>query len=241
VIRRFEIYGLGPAAPGSRVDGPRVDGPGVRALETACRRCGEFIPEVLHSRVGRANSDGMARLIWEHAFVSPETYCRYMVHPFHADVLDRYILNDSPERVVVDDSLCAGLVGYFCDGPLFDLSRGVRRLVLLRLDRNATPVEIDRLIRTLTDGPVDDDRMILSVVGANTLGAAWFDAVTPITGRPRWTHIWEQGFSDRDGLDAYRDGASPLAEAERRGFSGWHDGIIEGAASLHYAVDEPAS
>jgi hypothetical protein len=231
MIRRFEIYGLGPDPAG----------PGVGALETACRRCGEFIPEVLHSHVGRDISDGGARLIWEHAFASPEAYRRYMVHPYHADVLDRYILNDSPERVVVDDGLGAGLVGYFCDGPVFEMSGGIRRLVLLRLDRGASPAEIHRLTQTLVDGPADDDQLNLSVVGINTLGAAWFDAVTPITGRPRWTHLWEQGFLDLDSLDAYRDGASPLAEAERRGFVGWNNGIIERAASLRYAIDDLAS
>jgi hypothetical protein len=231
MIRRFEIYGVGPDAAG----------PGVAALETACRRCRAFIPEVLHSRVGRDISDAGPRLVWEHAFASPEAYRRYMVHPYHADLLDRYILNDSPERVVVDDGLGAGLVGYSCDGPVFALSSGVRRLVLLRLDRSASPAEIDRLTQTLADGPADDNQLILSVVGVNTLGAAWFDAVTPITGRPRWTHLWEQGFENLAGLDAYRDGPSPLAEAERRGWAGWNNGIIERAASLHYAIDDLAS
>jgi hypothetical protein len=231
VIRRFEIYGVGPDTAGS----------GVAALENACRRCGEFIPEVLHSRVGRDSTGPGTRLVWEHAFASPEAYRRYMVHPYHADVLDRYILNDSPERVVVDDGLGAGLVGYFCDGPVFELSAGVRRLVLLRLDRSASPAEIHRLTQTVADGPADDGRLILSVVGVNTLGAAWFDAVTPITGRPRWTHLWEQGFENLDALDAYRDGPSPLAEAERRGFVGWNNDIIASAASLHYAIDDRAS
>lgn len=231
MIRRFEIYGIGPDAAGS----------GVRAFESACRRCRQFIPEVLHSRVGRDFTGAATRLVWEHAFASPEAYQRYMVHPYHADVLDRYILNDSPERVVVDDGLGAGLVGYLCDGPVFALSTGVRRLVLLRLDRSASPAQIHRLTQTLADGPADDDQLILSVVGVNTLGAAWFDAVTPITGRPRWTHLWEQGFENLDALDAYRDGSSPLAKAERRDFVGWNNGIIAAAASLQYAIDDPAS
>ena len=51
--------------------------------------------------------------------------------------------------------------------------------------------------------------MILSVVGANTLGSAWFDGVTPIAGRPRWTHLWEQGFADR------RRVSTPTATAPR--------------------------
>lgn len=230
MLRRFEIYSLAAGAGADRV----------RALATACRRCGEFIPDILHSRVGWNLSDAPAQLVWEHAFASPVAYQSYMVHPYHAAVLDRYLLNDSPERVVVDNDLGAGLVGYDCDGPAFAMAGGVRRLVLLRVDRRASPAEIDRLARTLGDAPADDDRMILSVVGANTLGPAWFDGVTPITGRPRWTHLWEQGFGDAAALDAYRDGASLLAGAERRGWGGWSNGIIERAVGLHYEIDAAA-
>ncbi len=224
MLRRFEIYTVGEAAPEG----------GVRALETALRRCGEFIPEVLHSRVGWNLSDAPAQLVWEHAFASPGTYQRYMVHQYHADVLDRYLLQDSPERVVADNALGAGLVGYDCDGPVFGLTGGVRRLVLLRVDRAASPTDVSRLVQTLGDAPADDDRMVLSVVGANTLGPAWFDGVTPITGRPRWTHLWEQGFASTGALDDYLHGASPLADVERRRWDGWRDGIVVGAVSLHY-------
>jgi len=227
VLRRLELYSI-------RTDAPRRR---VKALETACARCGRFIPEVLHSRVGWNLSDAPVQLVWEHAFVSADAYQKYMVHHYHAGVLDRYLLHDSPERVVIDNDLGAGLVGYECDGPVFDMSTGVRRLVLLRVDRRATPTAISRLTETLSQGPTDDDRMKLSVVGANTLGAAWFDGVTPVAGRPRWTHVWEQGFLDPDGLEAYRDGPSVLAGAERRGWEGWMNGIVEGAVSLHYPID----
>jgi hypothetical protein len=122
VLRRFEIYSLAAGAGADRV----------RALATACRRCGEFIPDILHSRVGWNLSDAPAQLVWEHAFASPVAYQSYMVHPYHAAVLDRYLLNDSPERVVVDNDLGAGLVGYDCDGPAFAMAGGVRRLVRRR-------------------------------------------------------------------------------------------------------------
>jgi len=75
--------------------------------------------------------DAPAQVVWEHAFTSPEAYQRYMAHPFHANVLDRYLLNDSPQRVVVDNDLGAGLVGYHCTGPVFELASGIRRIVLL--------------------------------------------------------------------------------------------------------------
>jgi hypothetical protein len=227
VLRRFEIYSV-------RTDA----GPGpVRALETACRRSGDFIPEVLHSKVGWNLSDAPAQLVWEHAFASAEAYQRYMVHPYHAAVLDRYLLHDSPERVVTDNDLGAGLVGYHCDGPAYDMAGGVRRLVLLRVDRQAAAADVRRLTHALSRGPADAEQMNLSVVGTNTLGSAWFDAVTAVGGPPRWTHLWEQGFTRIEDLDAYRQGDSPLAEAERRGWDGWMNGVIHSAVSLHYEID----
>jgi hypothetical protein len=225
VLRRFEMY------PVTRT---RAD---VGALATACRRCGDFIPEVTHSTVGWNLSDAPVQLVWEHAFASAQAYQRYMIHPFHAAVLDRYLLPDSPERVVSDNDLGAGLVGYQCDGPVFEMRRGVRRLVLLRVDRRATAGAVHRMEEALRDVPAAADQMILSVVGANTLGPAWFDAVTPVGGRPRWTHLWEQGFVDRDGLAAYRQGGSAAAEAERRRWDGWMDGIIAKAVDVHYDLD----
>ena len=228
MLRRFEMYAV--------ARDPADDA--VRAFETACRRGGEFIAEISHSTVGWNLSDAPVQLVWEHAFASPYAYQRYMIHPFHAAVLDRYILPDSPERVVSDNDLGAGLVGYHCDGPVFEMRGGVRRILLLRLTRQATPGAVRRMEEALRDAPAAAEQMIMSVVGANTLGAAWFDGVTPMGGRPRWTHLWEQGFVDRDGLDAYRHGGSALADAERRQWDGWMDGIIESAVDIHYDIDD---
>ncbi len=230
MLRRFELYSVRSGEQTQRV----------AALQRACARCGQFIPEVLHSRLGRNLSDAPVQLVWEHAFASAEAYRRYMVHPYHASVLDRFLLHDSPERVVTDNDLGAGLVGYECDGPEFDMAAGVRRLVLLRVHSRATPTQTRRLTKTLADGPSDARQMIVSVMGANTLGAAWFDAVTPIAGRPRWTHVWEQGFLDLDGLGAYRDGPSALADAERCGWNGWMDDIIERTVDFHYLINGAA-
>ena len=227
MIRRFEIYRIRPDAEPDEVD----------ALETACRRAGQFIPEVMYSRVGWNRSDAPAQVVWEHAFTSPEAYQRYMAHPFHANVLDRYLLNDSPQRVVVDNDLGAGLVGYHCTGPVFELASGIRRIVLLRVDRRASPADVRGLTDRLDHGAAEADELILSVVGANTLGSAWFDAVTQIADPPRWTHLWEQGFSGIDELDAYLAGPSALAAAERQGFDGWMNGVIRRAASLYYEID----
>jgi hypothetical protein len=228
MLRRFEIYALRPDVP--------VDG--VHALESACRRCGHFIPEVLDSAVGTNRSETPVQMVWEHAYASAEAYGRYMVHPYHAVVLDRYLLQDSPERIVVDDPLGAGLVGYSCDGPSYRMPGGVRRLVLLRLAANASPQEVARLRDALERAPEDAPEMVVSVMGANTLGPAWFDGVTPITGPPRWTHLWEQGFSDFDALESYRSGDSRTAEIERSGWERDVGGIVKRSVELFYEMTQ---
>jgi hypothetical protein len=225
VLRRFEIYAIDTAAPGSSV----------ATFADACAGCGRFIPEVLYSKVGRNLSDAPVQLVWEHAFNSVEAYGRYMVHPYHAAVLDRYLLHDSPERIVQDDDLGAALVGYSCDTPVFEMVSGIRRLVFLRVDRGVAPADVSRLERTLGEA-AHAESMPVSVVSANTFGAAWFDAVTPMPGRLRWTHLWEQGFVDLEAYAAYRDGPSPAAEAERRGWVGSLDDIVRETASVFYEI-----
>jgi hypothetical protein len=227
MLRRFEIYSV--AASASREKVARLDG--------ACRHCGRYIPAVLDSAVGRNLSDAPAQMVWEHAFASPDAYRRYMVHPFHAAVLDRYLLADSPERIVGDDVLAAGLVGYQCDSPRYRMAKGVRRLVLLQVERAAPGADVARLQATLTAVPAEVDEMALSVVAENTMGPAWFDGVTPIAGPPRWTHLWEQGFTSLDALEAYRRGGSVVAEAERRAWEGFHGGVVRRSAELYYELD----
>jgi hypothetical protein len=211
VLRRYEMYSISPDAPPAAV----------RRLADAFVRCGDFIPEVLDSAIGTNLSDAPVRLVWEHAYDSPEAYQRYMVHPFHACILDRSLLADSPERIVSDNDLGAGLVGYTCDGPVYRMASGVRRLVLL-------------------DGPVADVAGMIaaepgprvSVFAENTMGSAWMDGVTPIAGPPPWSHLWEQGWDDLDAFEAYRDGTSPMAEVERKGWEGY----ARRAASVHYKL-----
>ncbi len=229
MLRRVEVYAIAADAPA----------PAVQRFVEACRRCGRHIPEVLDSAVGWNRSEAPVHLVWEHAFASPEAYRRYMVHPFHATVLDRYILQDSPERVVADDTLGAGLVGYRCDEPAFRLRSGVRRLVLLRLRAGAPADAVERLCHQLHDVPGAAPSMAVSVMAANTMGAAWFDGVTPITGPPRWTHVWEQGFASQRALDEYRQGSSELAVVERGGvaeWARWSDGVVTAVADIHYTV-----
>jgi hypothetical protein len=215
VLRRYEMYSIGPDAPPAAV----------RGLADAFVHCGRFIPEVLDSAIGTNLSEAPVRLVWEHAYESPEAYQRYMVHPFHACVLDRALLADSPERLVSDNDLGAGLVGYTCDGPVYRMAGGVRRLVLLDLEPGAETAELE-------DAIAGEHGPRVSVFAENTMGPAWMDGVTPITGRPPWSHLWEQGFDDLAALDAYRDGTSPMAELERKGW----EGVARRAASVHYKL-----
>jgi hypothetical protein len=224
VLRRFELYAIAADAP-----------PGaVRALERACRECGRFIPEVLDSAVGWNRSEAPVQLVWEHAFESVEAYRRYMVHRFHAAVLDRYLLHDSPERVVTANVLGAGLVGYHCDGPDHRMAQGVRRLVLLRVEAGTSGEDVRRLEDVLNNARSDVPDMIVSVAAPNSLGAAWFDGVTPVGPPPRWTHVWEQGFPSLEALESYLAGGTELALAERQGWKTWRGGIVSRAADVYY-------
>ena len=226
MLRRFEVYALRPDAPVERV----------RELEEACRRCGRFIPEVLDCAVGQNLSNAPVQLVWEHAYASPEAYRRYMVHPYHAVVVDRYLLPDAPGRIVIDGPLGAGLYGYGCDTSSYRMRSGVRRLVLLRVDSGASEADVSKLREELERAPEAVPDMVVSILAANTMGSAWFDGVTPVMGPPRWTHLWEQGFPSLDALDAYRRGASTAAEVERAGWDRGTGGVVSRAAEVFYEV-----
>ena len=46
-----------------------------------------------------------------------------------------------------------------------------------------------------------------------------------------------RAFAGIEELDAYLTGHSALADAERDGWDGWMNGIVERSASLHYRID----
>ena len=227
MLRRFEIYSLADGAP------PDL----VQRLEDACRTCQQFIPEVNHSVVGKNLSNQPIHLIWEHSYDSPEAYQRYMVHPYHANVLDRYLLNDSPERVVTNSPLGDGvLVGYTCEDPVYYMNEGVRKVVLFGLsgpEAASKGAQFIDAIRKLAD---TEPGVVLSVVEPNTMGIAWFDGVTPILPPSRWTHIWELGFETADAYNRYETSDSSLARSERDGWTGEGKGVVSQAIELHYRV-----
>lgn len=188
MIRRFETYAFLPGAS----DHVRT------RLAHVLLDCSRFIPQVLHNAVGWNRSDAPAELVWEHAYASVDDYLRYMEHPYHAEMLDRLILADSPERVV-EPVTGAGLFGYFCESAEFALPSGARRVALLQLEQPGPPP--DELVKRLA-ALTSQAGGLFSVVGHNTLANSWFDGVTPLSERPpKWSVVWEQGFADFDTLE----------------------------------------
>ena len=207
MLRRFEIYSIDQDAPPDKLE----------LLRRSCRDCPSHIPEVLYSAVGDNVTSLPVNLAWEHAYESPESYRRYMVHPFHASVLDRFLLADSPERIMTPGGfgMGLGLAGYSCDGPVFALDSGIRRLVFLDLG-SATEgqrADVAAAAAQACGGP--SPQMSVSVFAENTLATRWFDGETVTAPAPRWTHIWEQGFADEAGYEAHVASGGLLADAER--------------------------
>jgi hypothetical protein len=229
MLRRFEIYTLRDGVPADSV----------KRLEQAFTACGEFIPEVNHSVVGTNLSDQPIHLVWEHSYDSPEAYQRYMVHPYHANVLDRYLLNDSPERIVTSSPLGDGvLVGYACETPVYYVKDGVRKVVLFGLSGPEAETGRGGFIDALRKLADTEEGVVLSVVEPNTMGVAWFDGVTPILPPSQWTHVWELGFESLDAYQAYQRGDHPLARSENEGWIGFGvgGGVVSQAVELHYVV-----
>ena len=196
MLRRFETYCFDPHAPEY-----------ARArLRAAFRHSSRYLPEVLHSATGENVTDVPVQLVWEHAYRSAADYRRYMEHPFHAAVLDRYLLADSPERTVVDSHLGVGLAGYVCTAPDFYVAAGLRRLVLLDM-RAASSEEIDAMSARARQAEGAE----VSVFAANSLASAWFDGETPLGTGPRWSHLWEQGFEDPDAFGSDPSGLDVAA------------------------------
>ncbi len=183
MIRRFETYGILPETSTASQE----------RLATVLAEAGRYIPEVLESAVGWNRSDAPARLVWEHAFASAESYQRYMVHPYHIEMIDRYVLADSPERIV-EAARGAGLFGYHCAEIGSLASCPGRRVVLLDIEPQA-PAEV--LTALMDDLSVEASAggAAATAGGANTLATTWFDGVNPLPIRPpKWSHVWEAGY-----------------------------------------------
>lgn len=210
ILRRFEMFTVAPGVPAA-----------LRAAMTlGMRDCARYVPDILDSAIGFNCSAAAIEVVWEHAYESPAAYRRYMEHSFHANILDRYLTHDSPEKITAPNGLGLDLVGYACETPSYFLPHGARRIVALRLREGAGA--------TFAGIAADAARragLAISVFAENTLANRWTDGVTAISGPPVFSHIWEQGFRS-------------LAEAQR--FEpGWREiakDMIENSAEVIYAI-----
>lgn len=223
-LRRFEMYSLRDGAPPAAI----------ARLRRALCDSGRFIPEVLHSAVGTNRAGGPLVLVWEHAFASPAAYQRYMVHPYHAAVLDRFLLGDSPERITTDNGLGAGLVGYAAPEAVVARASGVRRLLLLALAAGAAQDAHSRLAALAAGATRGRRGLVASFLAENTLATRWFDGVTSVGTTTPWTHVLEQGFATAADHEAYRASDHPLARVRH---DGWPDGGVVRALEVVYEIE----
>jgi hypothetical protein len=202
MLRRLETYGFHPDTTPEQID----------ELARVLRRTGWFIPEVLDSAVGRNRSSAGVDLVWEHAYESPDAYARYMCHPYHICILDRYLLPEAPKCITASRrELMLGLMGYEIDDAPFRVDGGIRRIVAMK----AEPGDFDAFAAELEARP----GLAVSIVARNTMGLEWFP-----TG---WTHLWEQAYEDDDALQqAIADEAALLASGP---VADWID--------IHYVID----
>jgi hypothetical protein len=183
MLRRFESYAFRDSTSSESV----------AALARVLQRAGEFIPEVLYSAVGRNRSEADIELVWEHAYDGADAYARYMCHPYHICILDRYLLPESPECITAPKpGLGLGLLGYEVDDDRFRRDRGIRRLVAMKAAPDAEPNTWTSFVAELTERPSHAPELRVSIVAPNTMGLEWFP-----TG---WTHVWEQAYDDEQSM-----------------------------------------
>jgi hypothetical protein len=199
-IRRWEMFSLAPDAPVAARE----------RLTRAMRDCDRFIPGITRCAVGTNTAGGPIELVWETTYASVGAYATtYMTHPYHAALLDRFLLPDCPERITTTNDAGVGLIGYTVDpdrplGPV-----AIRRLVLLDFADDDSARDAAAAVAAVDDGWSD------SILAENTMSTRWFDGETDLGGRPAWTHIWDQCFTSADQYDAHRRGDTSASQLER--------------------------
>ena len=198
-LRRWEMFSLAPDAPVAARE----------RLRRAMRDCARFIPGITRCAVGTNTAGGPIELVWETTYESVGAYrSTYMTHPYHAALLDRFLLPDCPERITTHNTFGAGLIGYAVDrerplGPV-----AVRRLLLLAFDDDDSARRAAAAVEAVDDGWSD------SILAANTMSTRWFDGETDLGGTPEWTHVWDQCFRTVDEYQGHRQGDSEAARIE---------------------------
>jgi hypothetical protein len=172
----------------------------------AMRDSDQFIPGITRCAIGANVADGAIEIVWETTYASVGAYATtYMTHPYHAALLDRFLLPDCAERITTANDFGAGLIGYTVDRrrPLGRVA--IRRILLLELEH--APADDPAFV-------VPDDGWSDSTVAANTMATRWFDGETDLGGRAGWSHLWDQCFASVDQYEAHRGGASRAAAVE---------------------------
>ena len=174
MIRRFYIVPLRPNA--SEAD--------VNDMLRAMRDSDRFIPGLIDSAAG-VDFDSRT-VIWENSFVDEASYSGpYMVHPYHSGSLDDFLMADSPRCITHD----IYTTRYAFDALPFRLTRGIRRLVLMKLAEQADIAALEAIAAA-------GDGMTTSILRPDAVGYVSYK------GRA-WTHVWEQTFADTAALDRY--------------------------------------
>lgn len=174
MIRRYYIMPLRHA-----VSQPEID-----ELVHGMSVCDQFLEGITDSSAG-VDFDSRT-VIWENTLASEEMYTGpYMHHPYHAGTLDDYLMADSPLCWTQDTFT----VRYRMDADQPRLDKGIRRLVLLKLEEGSSPAPLEALAARAPD-------MATSVLRADDIG--WVSA----KGRA-WTHVWDQSFADVAALERY--------------------------------------
>ena len=209
MLRRFESYGFHETTTPEQV----------AELERVLLHTGDFIPEVLFSAVGRNESATNAELVWEHAYEGPDAYARYMCHPYHICILDRYLLPESPECITASrPGAGVGLLGYEIDGARFRCDRGIRRLVAMKA-APGTDEETWRAFGSALEGRASHaPGLRVSIVAPNIMGLEWAP--------DGWTHLWEQAYDDEAAMQRALADEAAVLDA----------GPIDGWVDLHYRL-----
>jgi hypothetical protein len=198
-IRRWEMFSLAP-----RATGPERD-----RLWRAMRDCDRFIPQITRCAVGANTAGGPIELVWETTYESVGAYATtYMTHPYHAALLDRFLLPDCPERITTTNDFGAGLIGYTVERERGVGQVAIRRLLLLDFADSSAADEATRSVTATDDGWSE------SILAENSMATRWFDGENDLGGRPAWTHIWDQCFATVDQYEAHRDGHTTAARIE---------------------------
>jgi hypothetical protein len=178
MIRRFYVLPLARGAEPTSID----------QFQRALADADAYIDGLQDSSAGIDTQRNT--MIWEMRFVDEDTYTgAYMVHPYHVDTLDRYLISDSPERIAHD----IATMRYTCRAAGKPLMYGIRRIMLMNLDResaDAGAAILEGLAGRATG-------MRESVFSADDI--AWNFPGKGST----WTHVWEQGFDDEASMEQF--------------------------------------